>query len=81
VPRKKNEIQTIRVEVMPPENPNAPRLGPDDAKKLLKEAQDDVERAWRVYSGRAAMPGRGETPHIAPPEPEGKVAPLGAGRS
>jgi hypothetical protein len=37
VPRKKNEIQTIRVEVMPPENPNAPRLGPDDAKKLLKD--------------------------------------------
>lgn len=57
------------------------RSQPDVAKKLLKEAQDDVERAWRVYSSRAAMPGRGETPHIAPPEPEGKVAPLGAGRS
>jgi hypothetical protein len=37
VPQKKNEIQTIRVEVVPPENPNAPRLGPDDAKKLLKD--------------------------------------------
>ena len=24
---------------------------------LLTEAQDDVERQWRVYSGRAAMPG------------------------
>jgi pyruvate-ferredoxin/flavodoxin oxidoreductase len=57
------------------------RSQPDVAKKLLKEAQDDVERAWRVYSGRAAMPGRAATPHIAPPEPEGKVAPLGAGRS
>lgn len=34
---KKSEIQTIRVEVMPPENPNAPRLGPGDAKKLLKQ--------------------------------------------
>ena len=33
-----------------------------------KEAQDDVERQWRVYSARASMPGRGETPHIAPPE-------------
>jgi len=31
-------------------------------------AQDDVERQWRVYSARAAMPGRGETPHIAPEE-------------
>lgn len=37
MPQKKNEIQTIRVEVVPPENPNAPRLGPDDAKKLLKD--------------------------------------------
>ena len=36
MPRKKTEIQTIRVEVIPPEKPNAPRLGPEDAKKLLK---------------------------------------------
>jgi pyruvate-ferredoxin/flavodoxin oxidoreductase len=53
------------------------RSHPDVAKKLLQEAQDDVERSWRVYSGRAAMPGRSESPHIAPPEPEGKIAPLG----
>jgi pyruvate-ferredoxin/flavodoxin oxidoreductase len=34
-----------------------------------------VERQWRVYSARAAMPGRGETPHIAPEEkPEDKKA-------
>ena len=57
------------------------RSHPELAEKLLKQAQDDVERAWRVYSGRAAMPGRAATPNIAPPEPEGKVAPLGAGRS
>ena len=44
------------------------RSNPELAAKLLEEAQDDVERQWRVYSGRAAMPGRGETPHIAPPE-------------
>jgi len=44
------------------------RGNPELAGELLKEAQDDVERQWRVYSGRAAMPGRGETPHIAPPE-------------
>ena len=55
------------------------RSHPDVAKKLLQEAQDDVERSWRVYSGRAAMPGRSESPHIAPPEPEGKIAPLGTG--
>jgi pyruvate-ferredoxin/flavodoxin oxidoreductase len=44
------------------------RSNPDLAAKLLVEAQDDVERQWRVYSSRAAMPGRGETPHIAPLE-------------
>jgi pyruvate-ferredoxin/flavodoxin oxidoreductase len=44
------------------------RSNPDLAAKLLVEAQDDVERQWRVYSGRAAMAGRGETPHIAPEE-------------
>ena len=42
------------------------RGNPDLAAKLLQEAQDDVERQWRVYSARAAMPGRGETPNIAP---------------
>ena len=57
------------------------RSHPELAEKLLKQAQDDVERAWRVYSGRAAMPGRAATPNIAPPEPEGKVVPLGAANS
>jgi pyruvate-ferredoxin/flavodoxin oxidoreductase len=42
------------------------RSNPELAAELLKEAQDDVERQWRVYSARASMPGRGETPHIAP---------------
>jgi len=44
------------------------RSNPELAAKLLVEAQDDVERQWRVYSGRAAMAGRGESPHIAPEE-------------
>jgi pyruvate-ferredoxin/flavodoxin oxidoreductase len=44
------------------------RGNPELAASLLKEAQDDVERQWRVYSARAAMPGRGETPNIAPAE-------------
>jgi len=44
------------------------RSNPGLAADLLKDAQDDVERQWRVYSGRAAMPGRGDTPHIAPEE-------------
>ncbi|MGB7135921.1 MAG: pyruvate:ferredoxin (flavodoxin) oxidoreductase [Acidobacteriaceae bacterium] len=42
------------------------RAHPDTAEALLKEATDDVERTWRVYSGRAAMPGRSETPNISP---------------
>jgi pyruvate-ferredoxin/flavodoxin oxidoreductase len=60
------------------------RSNPEMATELLTEAQDDVERQWRVYSARAAMPGRGETPHIAPPEkaeakPEEKLAAAAAG--
>jgi pyruvate-ferredoxin/flavodoxin oxidoreductase len=56
------------------------RGNPELAAQLLKEAQDDVERQWRVYSARAAMPGRGETPHIAPAEkPEEKLAAVAAG--
>ena len=59
------------------------RGNPELASELLNEAQDDVERQWRVYSARAAMPGRGETPHIAPQEekekPEEKLEPVAAG--
>jgi pyruvate-ferredoxin/flavodoxin oxidoreductase len=60
------------------------RSNPELAAVLLKEAQDDVERQWRVYSARAAMPGRGETPSIAPAEkpedkPEHKLAAETAG--
>jgi pyruvate-ferredoxin/flavodoxin oxidoreductase len=56
------------------------RGNPELAASLLTEAQDDVERQWRVYSARAGMPGRGETPHIAPEEkPEDKLATVSAG--
>jgi len=49
------------------------RSNPELAAQLLLEAQDDVERQWRVYSARAGMPGRGDTPNIAPAEkPEDK---------
>ena len=57
------------------------RSNPQVAEELLKEAQDDVERQWRVYSARAAMPGRGETPHIAPPEKAAEPEPVSAGGS
>jgi pyruvate-ferredoxin/flavodoxin oxidoreductase len=55
------------------------RSNPEVAEELLKEAQDDVERQWRVYSARASMPGRGETPHIAPPEKTAEPEPVSAG--
>jgi pyruvate-ferredoxin/flavodoxin oxidoreductase len=60
------------------------RSNPELAATLLKEAQDDVERQWRVYSARASMPGRSETPNIAPVEkaeakPEEKLAASAAG--
>jgi pyruvate-ferredoxin/flavodoxin oxidoreductase len=56
------------------------RSNPGLAAELLVEAQDDVERQWRVYSARAAMPGRGETPNIAPAEkPEEKTEKVAAG--
>ncbi|HEX4006852.1 MAG TPA: pyruvate:ferredoxin (flavodoxin) oxidoreductase [Acidobacteriaceae bacterium] len=42
------------------------RAHPEVAATLLKEATDDVERTWRVYSGRAAMPGREASPNISP---------------
>ena len=33
------------------------RSNPEVAAELLKEAQNDVDRKWRVYENRAAMPG------------------------
>ncbi len=56
------------------------RSHPEIAKELLHEAQDDVERQWHVYSARAAMPGRSESPHIAPPEREEEPVAAGAER-
>jgi pyruvate-ferredoxin/flavodoxin oxidoreductase len=55
------------------------RSNPEAARELLKMAQDDVERQWRVYSNRAAMAGRGETPHIAPVERESAPQPVKKG--
>jgi pyruvate-ferredoxin/flavodoxin oxidoreductase len=55
------------------------RSDPEAARELLKLAQDDVERQWRVYSNRAAMGGRSETPHIAPVEQEGTPEPAKKG--
>jgi len=47
------------------------RSNPEAARALLTAAQDDVERNWRVYASRAAMPGHAATPDPAPQEPAG----------
>jgi pyruvate-ferredoxin/flavodoxin oxidoreductase len=52
------------------------RSHPDHARELLQMAQDDVERQWRVYEGRAAMNGEG-TP--APEEPAETASPVAKG--
>jgi pyruvate-ferredoxin/flavodoxin oxidoreductase len=61
IPLKQYAYQEARYTMLARSNPEA-------ARELLRLAQDDVERQWRVYSNRAAMPGRGETPGIAPTE-------------
>jgi len=63
IPLKKYAYEEARYTMLARSDPKA-------ARQLLREAQDDVERQWRVYSNRAAMPGRAETPDIAPHEPE-----------
>jgi pyruvate-ferredoxin/flavodoxin oxidoreductase len=68
IPLKQYAYQEARYTMLARSNPEA-------ARRLLRLAQDDVERQWRVYSSRAAMPGRGETPGIAPPEPESPAEP------
>ncbi len=67
IPLKKYAYEEARYTMLARSNPKA-------ARELLRAAQDDVERQWRVYSNRAAMPGRGETPNIAPREPEEAAA-------
>jgi pyruvate-ferredoxin/flavodoxin oxidoreductase len=42
------------------------RSNPELAAQLLEQAQQDVERQWRIYSAQAAIPGLGETPKTAP---------------
>lgn len=55
------------------------RSDPAAARDLLKLAQDDVERQWRVYANRAAMAGRADSPNIAPQEPESSPEPVKKG--
>jgi len=42
------------------------RSDPETARDLLRMAQDDVERHWRVYENRATMHGRADNPVVVP---------------
>ena len=45
------------------------RSHPTEARELLRLAQDDVDRQWRVYESRAAMAGEGQPAPDSPQEP------------
>jgi hypothetical protein len=45
------------------------RSHPREARELLRLAQDDVGRQWRVYESRAAMAGEGQPAPELPLEP------------
>jgi pyruvate-ferredoxin/flavodoxin oxidoreductase len=47
------------------------RSHPSEARELLRMAEDDVERQWRVYESRASMAGEGQPTPELPPEPVG----------
>jgi pyruvate-ferredoxin/flavodoxin oxidoreductase len=46
------------------------RSHPQKARELLRKAQDDVDRQWRVYQSRAAMDGEGQPAPPIPVEPQ-----------
>jgi pyruvate-ferredoxin/flavodoxin oxidoreductase len=52
IPLKQYIYQEARYTMLVRSNPTA-------AAKLLRMAQEDVDRRWRVYENRAAMPGQG----------------------
>jgi pyruvate-ferredoxin/flavodoxin oxidoreductase len=50
------------------------RSHPSEARQLLRMAEDDVQRQWRVYESRASMDGEGQPAPELPPEPAPAVA-------
>jgi hypothetical protein len=55
------------------------RSHPDHARDLLRMAQDDVVRQWRVYENRAAMAGEGLPAAEDQAEPEETKSPVTKG--
>jgi pyruvate-ferredoxin/flavodoxin oxidoreductase len=63
IPLKQYAYQEARYTMLARSNPEA-------ARELLRLAQDDVERQWRVYANRAAMAGSGSPSSQAATEAE-----------
>jgi len=72
IPLKQYAYQEARYTMLARSNPEA-------AAELLLEAQDDVDRQWRVYSNRAAMPGQGKPEEGAAQVQPQPVAKTGSG--
>ncbi len=72
IPFKQYAYQEARYSMLARSNPEA-------ARELLQLAQGDVDRQWRVYENRAAMPGSPPDPHEERPESPVLVAPKSAG--
>jgi pyruvate-ferredoxin/flavodoxin oxidoreductase len=68
IPLKKYAYEEARYTILA-------RSKPEAAAKLLRQAQDDVDREWYVYQNRAAMAGRGlpAVQEPAPPEDAAKT--------
>jgi pyruvate-ferredoxin/flavodoxin oxidoreductase len=63
IPLKQYAYQETRYTMLARSNPEA-------ARELLRLAQDDIQRQWRIYEYRASMPGRAAYPVATPAEPE-----------
>ena len=66
IPLKQYAYQEARYSMLARSNPEA-------ARKLMSLAEEDIQRQWRVYSNRAAMPGIGE---VSPAKTDEKVEPV-----
>ncbi len=70
IPLKQYAYQEARYTMLARSNPEA-------ARELLRSAQDDVDRQWRVYANRAAMAGTGIPSSKAGTESETDAAKAG----
>jgi len=56
------------------------RSNPQAARELLRLAEDDIERQWRVYESRAAMSGEGAAAPATTAQPQQEEGPDSAAK-